>query len=164
MIKKFPPFYWAFDLAFYCPEPYFRTIASTTYINALVLSSGTATTQSVTYAGSVWTEPVWTLSVSNTNAAAIQSLQIQNTMSGDSITAVFPGGLAASTAWTVTIDSSAMSVRDNLGNGYDVVGSAFPLLYGPAGQAQTISATLTPVSGTATGCTLSCVAFDRWLI
>jgi len=163
MIKNFPPFYWAFQLVFLCPEPYFRDLSPTTYMNAVALSSGSATNTNVTYLGSVWAEPVYTLTIPNTNTAPIASFTLANSMSGETLVATFPGGLAASTAWTITIDAGALSVTDQLGRGYDVAGS-FPFLYPPAGQVQQISATLTPSSGTATGCTLTAVAANRWLL
>lgn len=162
MIKKFPPFYWAFDLEILCPEPYFRDIASTS-ISAQALNSGSATNFTQNYLGSVWCEPVWTLSIPNTNAAPIQSFALANTMSGETLSMTFPGNLAASTTWTLTIDSSAMTVVDQNAKAYDVTGS-FPLLYGPAGQANTLRGTLTPASGTATGCTIAASYQNRWLI
>lgn len=161
--KNFPPFYHSFSLEFFCPVPYFLDISATT-LSPQALSSGSATTFNVTYAGSIWTAPVWTLTIPNTNAAPIQSFALSNTMSGEAITIAFPGNLAAGTAWTITIDSNAMTVTDGSGHGYDIAGSAFPLLYGPAGQVNAMSATLTPASGTATGCTIGATWNPRWLI
>ena len=163
MLKKFSPFYWGFSLEFLCPEPYFHDIATTTYVNALALNSGTATNTNVTYAGSVWAEPVYTLAIPNTNAAPIASFTLANSVSSETLLVTFPGNLAASTAWTITIDAGALSVTDQLGRGYDVAGS-FPNLYPPAGQVQQISATLTPASGTATACTLTAAVANRWLL
>lgn len=164
LVKRFAPLQWDCTLAFLCPEPYFRDTSNTAYMSAVALSSGSATNTNVTYLGSVWAEPVWTLAIPNTNAVPIASLRLQNTMSGDDLTVAFPGNLPALTAATVTIDSGALSVVDGNGVGYDVSGVSFPLLYPPAGQVQQIRATLTPASGTATGCTLSCAAANRWLI
>lgn len=158
------PLRWTFDLMFIAREPWWRDLVTSTYINALALNgAGVATTTNVAYSGSVWAKPVFTLSIPNTNPAPIASFVLTNTMSGETLTVAFPGNLAASTTWAITIDSGAMSVTDATGKAYDVSGS-FPLLYGPAGQVQQISATLTPASGTATGCTLTAVATNRWLL
>ncbi len=264
MLKRFSPFYWGFDLEFFCPEPYFRDISSTsvsaqtivsaptaapsgsaisggglavgTYTlgYAYVTASGTtavspassnitttssnkqisvlavtplpawatavrwyfisgpttgfsvqnsggaftlntagdgtavpattpATAFSVTYSGSVWAEPVWTLTIPNTNTAPIASFQLANTMSGESLLATFPGNLAASTSWTITIDTANSLVADQSGKGYDVVGS-FPLLYPPAGQANAMAATLNAASGTPVGVTIAGSVTNRWLL
>ena len=161
---KAAPYYWMGNLEFFCPTPYFNDLSATTYMNAVALTSGAATNTNVTYLGSVRANPIFTLTIPLTNAVPIQSFALVNSMSTESLTIAFPGNLAASTAWTITIDSGAMTVTDQNGKSYDVAGNAFPLLYGPAGQVQQISATLTPASGTATGCTLSCSATNRWLI
>ncbi len=164
MLKKFSPYYWSFDLEFFCPEPYFKDIAST-IVSPVTLNSGSATNTNVTYLGSVWCEPIWTLTIPVGNAAPIASLRLQNTMSGDDMTVTFPGNLPASTAATVVIDAGAMSIVDGNGVSYDFsAGNSFPLLYPPAGQVQQIRATLTPASGTATGCTIGASYQNRWLI
>ncbi len=161
---KAAPYYWLGNLEFFCPIPYFNDLSATTYMSAVALNgAGLATNTNVTYLGSISAKPVWTLTIPAGNAAPIQSFALSNTMSGETLTIPFPGLLAASTAWTITIDSGAFSVTDASGKGYDLAGS-FPNLYGPAGQVQQISATLTPASGTATGCSLACVATNRWLI
>lgn len=162
MIKKFSPFYWSFDLDFLCPEPYFKDISSTTISNQ-ALTSGSATTFNVTYAGSIFGEPVWTLTIPVGNTAPIQSFALSNTMSGETISVTFPGNLAGSTAWTITIDSGKLTVADQNGLQYDFTGS-FPLLYPPAGQVNAFSATLTPASGTATSCTIGGSVVNRWLL
>ena len=162
-IMSFPAL-WSFDIEFIAKSGFFQDFTSTAYISSLALNgSGSATNQNVTYQGSVWAEPVYTLTIPNTSTAPIQSFSVANTMSGETLTVVFPGNLAASTAWTITIDAGAVTVTDQSGKSYDMGGS-FPRLYGPAGQVQQISATLTPASGTATGCTLSMTATNRWLI
>lgn len=161
-VKNFPPFYHAFNLELYCAEAYFRDIATTT-VSPQALASGSATTFNVTYAGSIWARPVWTLTIPNTNAAPIQSFVLSNTMSTETLTVAFPGNLAASTAWTITMDSTALTILDQTGRSYDLGGSPVNL-YGPAGQANPISATLTPASGTATGCTIGASYQARWLI
>jgi hypothetical protein len=163
LVKRYSPFAWDCSLEFLCPEPYFRNVASTTYMNAVALNSGSATNTNVTYAGSIFTEPVFTLHIPVTNPATTASFVLQNMMSGDSLTITFPGNLAASTLYDITIDCANKSVTSQLGVAYDVTGT-FPLFYPPAGTVQQIRATLTPASGTETGCTLTAVATDRWLI
>lgn len=154
---------WKFSLEFTCREPFFRDMTPTA-IGAQTLLSGSATNFNVTYPGSVYTRPIWTLTIPGGNAVAIASFRLQNTMSGDDLTVTFPSPLPASTAAVVTIDSSAMTVTDGNGVAYDVSGTAFPLLYPPAGTVQQIRGTLTPVSGTATGCTIGATYTPRWLI
>jgi hypothetical protein len=154
---------WAFELEFLCREPFFRDLSSTT-VAPTALLSGSATNFNVTYAGSIWAEPVWTLTIPNTNTAPIASFQLQNVMSGETALVMFPGNLAASTAWTVTIDSGALTILDQNGVAYDNLGGAFPMLYQPAGQVQQFSATLTPASGTATNCTIGASYVNRWTI
>jgi len=153
---------WALSLAFMCRDPFFRDIAATT-IAPVTLNSGAVTNFNVTYAGSVWTSPVWTLAIPN-STVAIAALTISNTMSGEVLTISFPGSLPAATAATITIDTGAMAVTDAGGRSYDVSGTAFPLLYGPAGTVQQIQATLIPASGTAVGCTIAGSYQNRWLI
>lgn len=160
---RWGPLRWAFDLLFIAREPWFRDIATTTTPNALALLSGSATTFSVTYGGSVWAFPVFTLAIPAGNAAPIQSFVLSNTMAGETLTITFPGNLAASTAHTLTIDCEAMTViRTQDGLAFDATGT-FPSYYQPPGQLNTMSATLTPASGTATGCTLSGVFNNRWV-
>lgn len=161
-VSAFPPL-WSFDIEFVAKATFFQDLSSTT-VSPQTLASGSATTFNVTYAGSVWAEPVWTLTIPNTNAAPISSFSLSNTMSGETLTITFPGNLAASTAWTITIDSGQLTVLDQNGHSYDVAGNAFPLLYGPAGQVNPISATLTPASGTATNCTIGASYTNRWLL
>lgn len=154
---------WVGDLQFLATAPWFQDLTPTV-VSPVTLNSGGATNFNVTHLGSIWCEPVWTLTIPNTNAAAIASFRLQNTMAGDDLTVTFPSPLPASTAAVVTIDSGAMTVVDGNGVAYDVSGTAFPLLYPPAGQVQQIRGTLTPVSGTATGCTIGASYSNRWLI
>lgn len=126
-------------------------------------SSTPATAFSVTYGGSIFAKPVWTLTIPNTSTAPIQSFALTNTMSGEALTITFPGNLAASTAWTITIDSGKLTVTDQNGLQYDFTGS-FPLLYQPAGQVNTFTATLTPASGVFTGCTIGGSVTNRWTL
>lgn len=157
------PLRWTMDLQFLAVSPWFTDIATST-LAPVTLASGSATTFSIGYAGSIFTRPTWTLTIPVSNAAPIASFSIGNVMSGETLTVVFPGNLPASTAATVTINASAMTVTDANGVSYDVGGNAFPNLYGPAGQMQQISATLTPASGTATGCTIAASYQNRWLL
>lgn len=164
-LKRYTPYQWSCELEFLCPDPSFKDVASTTSPNAQALSSGSATTFNVTYAGSVWCEPVWTLTIPAGSTAPIASFTLSNTMSLETLTVPFPGNLAGSTAHTIVIDSAAMSItRSQNGATYDNTGNAFPCLYGPAGQVNAMSATLTPASGTATSCTLTGTFYPRWLI
>lgn len=173
LVRRWSPLQWKFDLLFYARSPWFADIAATTFA-AQALNSGSATNFTVTYAGSVWCEPVWTLTIPNTNTAVIQSFVLKNTVSLEQLTINFQNnggggatGLAGSTTWTLTIDSSAMSVKDQNGTFYDISGS-FPLLYSSAqiaaSEANAMTATLTPASGTATGCTIGASYNNRWLI
>lgn len=162
VVKRYGALQWDCTLEFLCPEPFFRDIAATS-VSPVALNSGSATTFSVAYAGSVFAEPTWTLAIPNTSTAPIASFALSNTMSGETLSITFPGNLAASTNWTITIDSSAFQVTDAGGTAYDVGGS-FPMLYGPAGQSNSMSATLTPASGTATGCTIAASYTNRWML
>jgi hypothetical protein len=162
---RMSPLRWTFDLLFMAREPWWRDLAASTYINALALNSGSATNTNVTYTGDVFARPVYTLHIPASNTAPIASFTLANTMSGESMTVTFPGNLAASTLWDVTIDAGAMSVTDQNGHAYDIGGGvSIPLFHEPAGTVQQIQAMLTPASGTATGCTLTAVATNRWLL
>jgi hypothetical protein len=161
IIRRFQPYYWSVELQFIAPTPWFSDLSTTTYINALALNSGSVTNTNVTYLGSVFAEPVYTLNIPNTNPATIASFVLANTMAGETLTINFPTALAASTTWAITIDAGAMTAKDQNGKAYDVSGT-FPNFYPPAGQVQQIQSTLTPGTGTATGCTLTATATNRW--
>ena len=161
MIRRTANFRYAVNLEFICKG--WAADQSATTIAATALNSGSVTAISQTYAGSVFCRPVWTLTIPNSNAVAISSFVLANAMSGETLTLNFSGNLAASTAWTITIDSGAQTVVDQHGTAYDFSG-AFPRLYGPAGQVQTINSTLTPASGTATGCTIGASFNARWTL
>jgi hypothetical protein len=147
----------------------FQDISSTS-LGSTALNSGTATNFNITYTGAFFTRPIWTLSIPNTNAVAIQSFVLKNTTSGALITIDFRNngaggatGLAASTTWTITIDCVAMTVIDQNGNNYNMsTSSTFPILYPPSGTVNAMQATLTPNSGTATGCTINGTWNARW--
>jgi hypothetical protein len=123
-----------------------------------------ATQFSVTYPGSVFTEPIFTLNIGAGNPAAIASCALNNTMSGENLTVLFTSlaVIPASTARTVTIDCGAWTVSDS-GGSYDVNGS-FPMLYPPVNQANTYAIGITTVSGTSTGLTLTGSFTNRWQI
>lgn len=162
-IAKGRPMQWTMDLQFLVTEPWFRDLA-TSSLAPVTLASGSATTFAIAYAGSVFAEPIWTLTIPGSNPAPIASFQLSNTMSGEMLVVSFPGNLPALTAATITIDASAFTITDATGKAYDNLGGAFPMLYGPAGQSNPFSATLTPASGTATGCTLSASWANRWML
>lgn len=126
-------------------------------------ASTPATQFSITYSGSVFAEPVFTLNVPNTNTGVITGATLANTMSTESLTISFPGGLATSTAATITVDCGAMSVTDALSNNYDVSGS-FPQLYPPVGQANTMTVLPATSAGVASGLTLGSAYANRWSI
>lgn len=121
-----------------------------------------ATAFSQTYAGSVWAEPVWTLSIPGSNTGVITSAVLANTMSGQALIALFPGGLRTSTAYTITIDCGVMTVTDQNGTVYDVGGS-FPFLFQPAGQSNPFTVALVTSSGVASGATIAASWSNRWL-
>lgn len=156
----YSPYWWTLDLEFIAPTPWFSDLSAST-VGATALNSGSVTNFNVTYAGSVFAEPVWTLTIPAGNAAPISSFALSNLTAGESLTLVFPGNLAASTAYTLTIDCAAMTVVDQNSVSYDATGS-FPNLYGPAGQVNSMRGTLTPASGTATGCTIAGSYNNRW--
>jgi hypothetical protein len=125
-----------------------------------VSSSGTASFN-VTYAGSVWAEPVYSLVIPSSNSNTITSLVLTNTMTGEALTVNFPGGLPGGRAYTITIDAGAWTITDQSANTYDYSGS-FPMLYPPAGQVNpfTVQAVGTPANPT--GLTLSATYTNRW--
>lgn len=163
MLSTAPPLAWQFDISFIAKAGFFQDLTPTT-LSPVALSSGTATTFNVTYAGGVWCDnAVWTLTIPNTNAAPIAGFVLANTTASQTLTVKLPAPLAASTAWTLTIDTGASTIKDQSGHHYDFTGS-FPFLFPPSGQVNAMSATLTPASGTATGCTLGAVFTPRYLI
>lgn len=166
LINRSSPYLWSGDLEFIgVRNPYFADLTASTVAGFAVAGTtgGSTTNQNVTYAGSVFTRPVWTFAVTNANPATISSLVLKNNMSGEALTVNFPGNLAASTAWTVTIDCGAWSVSDQNGQGYDVVGS-WPMLYGPAGTVQQMAVTVTTGTGTLSNATMSASYQNRWSI
>lgn len=162
---------YSFALQFQTREQWWRDMSPST-LSPTALNSGSPTNINVTYNGSVFARPKWTLHIPNTNTAPIQSFVLTNTMTPgpESLTVLFPGNLAASTTWDITIDcgfdpiaGGMFTVKDGSGNSYDGNGS-FPMLYGPVGTVNAIRATLTPASGTATGCTIAASWVNRWVL
>ena len=164
LIQHFTPLIYQVDLELVAKAGWWQDLSATS-IGATTLNSGSATTFNVAYAGSIFTDSlIWTLTIPNTNAAPISSFTLSNTMPtpNEMLSITFPTPLAASTAWAITIDSGNFTVADQSGRAYDFTGS-FPRLYGPAGQVNAMSATLTPASGTATGCTIGGSYTARWM-
>jgi len=124
-------------------------------------SSTPATAFTVAYAGSVFAEPVWVLTIPSSNTGVITSATLANTMAGESLTVTFPGGLAASTAYVITIDAGAFTAIDGSGVAYDVSGG-FPNLHPPAGQSNALTVAAATSSGVPAGLTLGGSWFPRW--
>lgn len=167
MLRRFQPYWWDVPgLEFYAPEPFMSDVATTTPAGFPISQGGavvpgTTVTTAITYAGSVRTFPVYVLNVPIGNTVVINQFAVKNNMSGELLTVTFTPPLTANTAWTVTIDADAMTAVDNTGAFHDVAGS-FPLLYGPAGQAQNLATTLICASGTTTGVTVGCTFKNKW--
>ena len=123
-------------------------------------SGGTATFY-VTYAGSVWAEPVFTLIIPASNPNTVTQLVITNNMSFESLTVNFPGGLLGGRAYTITIDSSQWTVADQNGASYDYQGS-FPMLYPPAGQVNPFTVQCVGTPGNPSGLSLQATYNSRW--
>jgi len=164
MRTKYAPYLWDVTLEFLCRVPYWADIAATS-IGAQALagsvSPGTATTFNVTNTGSVDADVVWTFTVPAGNGVPIVSFALKNTTSGEALTVIFPGNLAASTAYAFTMNASTYLVLDVNTTGYDYSGS-FPRLYPPAGTVNAFSATVVTASGTSTGLTVSGSYNPRW--
>lgn len=155
---------WDFTLELIAKSPWFQDLLATAW-GPLPLTVDAGQTFSLTYVGSVWAEPIWTLVVPASNPVAINSFQIRNTMSGEFLTVNFlsVAAIPATTARTLTINCAAMTAVDNLGNSFDLSGS-FPMVYPPNGQANPFTVIVTPASGTSSGLTLSASWFARWQI
>lgn len=123
-------------------------------------SGGTATFY-VTYNGSVWAEPVFTLTVPFSNQNTITQLVISNTMAAEALTINFPGGLPSGRPYTITVDSSNWTVSDQNGNSYDYQGS-FPMLYPPAGQVNPFTVQCVGTPGNPSGLSLQAAYNSRW--
>jgi hypothetical protein len=160
----YQPLKWEFTLEFIAKTPWFQDTTATTF-SPVTITTDSGQNFNVTYAGSVWAEPVWTLTVPVGNAVAINSMQLKNTMSGEFLTVNFlsVAALPASTARTVTIDCGAMTAIDNLGNNYDITGT-FPMLYGPVGTVNSMQVVITPASGSSSGLTIGATYNPRWQV
>lgn len=160
------PFWWDLQLEFLAVTPWFSDLTPTVPVGSPwavsgSVSPGTSTGFNITYAGSVFAEPVFTLNVPAGNTVVINSLVLTNTTSGEALTIAFPGGLLANTAYTITIDCGAWTVKDGTGKQYDVGGS-FPQLYPPAGQVNAFTAVIVTATGTTTSVTLGASVTARW--
>jgi hypothetical protein len=159
-----PPLSWNYLLHLVAKSPWFQDAAAATATpwNPITVDAGQAA--NITYAGSVWAEPVWTYHVPVGNAVVINSIQLKNTMSGQFLTVNFLSAtpIPAGTVRDVVIDCAAMTaVCTQTGEAYDVSGS-FPFLYPPAGQSNAFTIITTPASGSTSGCTLAASWFPRW--
>lgn len=164
LLRRYPPYAWNVVLDFTGKDGWWQDAAATT-MAPLTLTVDAGQAFNITYAGSVWAEPVWTYVHPNTDTRVINSLVLSNTMAGEALTVNFlsVAPLPASTARTVTIDSLAQRVTDSAGNEYDVSGT-FPKLYPPASQVNACSIAVTTASGATAGCTIGETHYARWQI
>ena len=156
-----PPVGWEFALELVARNPWFQNAAATT-LTPVQMAFDAGTNFNVTYAGSIWAEPAWT--IHNPGSAwAINSIQIKNNMSGEFLTINFLSATAlpVSTVRDVVIDCAAMTaICTQTGESYDVSGS-FPKLYGPPG---TVNAMTTICSGSDGNITITESHYPRWQI
>lgn len=154
---------WELALEFFARNPFFFDVAPSTVAATAVAgtTTGSLTNFNVTYAGSVFAEPVWTLTVGAANPATIASIVLKNNMSLESMTINFPP-LAALTAWTITIDCAGWTITDQNGTQYRMSGSAWPALYGPPGTIQQMAVTITTGTGTLSNTTIGAAYNNRW--
>ncbi len=161
------PFLYSTTLEFWAKEPWFKGLTQTTNNGTAVAgSSGAGTTTNITqtYNGTWWGEPTYVLHIPNTNTATISSLKINNTTSGQGLTAVFSPVLTASAVHTVTVDCIGQHVTDENATEYDISGS-FPMLYGqPQGGSvnNALQVTIASSAGT-TGLTLDVDFYNRYV-
>jgi len=166
-LRKFTPFWWDLPgLEFYAKESFFADVAATVPAGFPIaqggaVAPGTTVVTAIAYAGAVRCAPVYTLNVPVGNLVVINQLVLANQMSGETLTITFGPPLPAATAFTITVDADAMTVKDQNGNSHDWVGS-FPMLFGPAGQSQNLASTLVSASGVTTGVTLGASLFNKW--
>lgn len=163
-VRAYTPIAWTFTLEFIAKSPWFQDTTATA-MAPLTLTVDAGQSFNITYAGSVWAEPIWTLVVPATNAVAINSMQLKNTMSGEFLTVNFlsVAAIPALTARTITINCALMTAVDNLGNNFDITGS-FPMLYPPSATVNAFTVIITPASGSSSGLTLACSHNARWQI
>lgn len=158
---------WFYNLHFVARDPWYYDIAATSNSNWFTITVDAGTSSTLTYAGSVFCEPIWTLHIPNTNAVALNAFQIKNTMSGEFLTVNFlsASAIPASTTRDVVIDCSAMTaVCTQTGESYDIAGTGFPMLYPPAGQVNPFTVIVTPASGSSSGLTMAYSIHPRWQI
>lgn len=163
--RRYPPWSYDVNLEFVAKSPWFQDSSATT-MAPLTLTVDAGQTFNITYAGSVFCEPVWTLHVPVTNAVVINSMQIKNTMAAEFLTVNFQSATAipATTVRDVVIDCAASTaICTQTGESYDISGS-FPKLYPPAGQVNPFTVIITPASGSSSGLTLACSHYPRWQI
>jgi len=171
-----PPVGWEFALELVARNPWFQDAAATvaTPWNPITVDAGQDA--SITYVGSVWAEPVWTLNIP-AQPQNVLSMQLKSTMWGvgdprnEALTIDFqsgyPGGIPAGHTVPVIIDCAAMTVSGvviGVTYNFDVAGS-FPKLYGPPGQVNPFTAIITMASGFSTATiTLAYSVYPRWQI
>ncbi len=122
------PYLWAFDLDFVCKEPWLSDVTATT-------TSLTAGANSLSYAGGIFCEPIYTLT------ATSGTMTINNSTAGQSLTVLgLPGGsptvVVNTQDWTAKIGATQ----------YDVSGS-FPFLFPGPTSPQTNTVSITNGSG-----------------
>jgi hypothetical protein len=122
------------QLEFMSRNPYAEDIAATSFgpLTALtsttVPNTGASNSFNIPYLGHVYGEPVYTLSVPNSNTAPITEVQLQNTASGESLSCTFATPLAAGVAHTIVIDVGLSTVTaDTVAQNFS---GSFPFLYG----------------------------------
>ena len=163
MKKKFSPYWWDLVLSFLVTDGYPRDIVQTAQTGIALAGTvgGSSTAFNVTYNGDVFALPQFVIRVTNANPATISSIVLTNTTSGEALTIVFPSPLAATTAWTITIDTEGLTVTDLAGTQYDFSG-AFPALYPPYGTVNAFTCVVTTGAGTLSNATLEVDHNPRW--
>jgi hypothetical protein len=157
------PFVFSTDLEFMAVVPWALDLSQTVVSAFAVAGSsggGTTTNFNITYNGSVYGKPIYTLTIPNTNTVTISQIKLQNTTTGQILTVNFSPVLPASTAITIVIDCGLWTIKDGSGNFYDPVGS-FPIFAPPAGTVNAHSFTIVSSAAT-TGITLGYSYYNRW--
>ena len=155
------PLWWDFDADFLAPNPWWYDITPTTNPNALAVAgssgAGTVNNFNITYAGSVFAEPLWTLTIPAGNTTNITTVKLQNTTTGEILT--WTGTILANQAHTLTFNSDTMQLLVDA-TPQDWVGT-FPTIVGPSTQVNTYALTIISVAAT-TGLTFSSLFSNRW--
>ena len=154
-------------IQFLSKNPYAEDLSSTTVNVGAVsgsVSPGTANNFTAAYSGQVYTPPVYTLTIPNTNTVVINSLTLQNLTSGETLSVTFSPALTANTTHTVVMDASAFTVTQD--GAFAAPAGSFPQLYPniPAPGNNSMRLTLVTASGTTTGVTFSYTYTNRWEI